>query len=508
MAVRPQQKAVFREFWIKLSAAFPISGKGKIMPLFCHAALAAVLEFIDARTHGAYLVGGAVRDCLMGRQFCSDLDIAVIGDGRAAAQEAAKALGLTFVSLDKEHGTGRIVIKDVHAFVDVSTLKGNTIQADLLNRDFTVNALAVPVADFLKEGCVKVIDVTGGMRDLDGRTVRMCSPSSYENDPLRIMRAFRFVASLGFDLERVTADMIPAYVTRLREISPERIRDEFMCVLAAQESYKALKLMDQYGVMSELFPELDPMRGCGQNSFHHLDVWDHTLEAIRMADLLLHDDGHTFRQFNPEIRDYLAVELVPGRPRRSLVKFACLFHDAGKPACKFVDEQGRIRFFGHEKLSGQMVEDAAERLKLAKKEIRFIRRLVEYHMRAMVFTADSLSKRALNKLMREMEDDLAALFVLFLADLRATRGPARRPGNEEHALGNVLLALENFFDGAAAKTVPLVNGKVLMERFGLKSGPIIGHVLRKLTQFQDSGKIHDAEEALSAAEKILAEKQL
>lgn len=464
----------------------------------------AVLHSVAGRSPQSYLVGGALRDYLMGRRVGSDLDLAVEGDGFAIAVDIAALHEATFVPLDESHGTARIVLKaEEPVIVDISSLKGPDILADLEMRDFTVNAIALSIENFLEGRLDQMLDPCGGIRDIRSKIIRICAENSFSDDPLRILRTFRFMAGLGFRIEPHTLELIPVELRRLTGVAPERIRDEFVATLAADSSGEALRTMDVTGVLQELLPELQPMRGCGQNEFHHLDVWSHSLETVRQMESLVGDVASPFGDARPLIEEYLREGPVKGRPRAALLKLAALFHDSGKPQTRFVEPSGRVRFFGHEKLSREIFELSADRLKFAKKEISLVGDLVEGHMRPMIFTGEPVSKRAILRLHRRFRRDIIGLFLLFLADLAATCGPARTPESEKIARNQVIRALDICLEAEKTKEAPFVNGRDMMQLFGLEPGPNMGSLLKRLRELQDLGDITSKAEAIEVAREML-----
>lgn len=466
--------------------------------------LASVLRKVDRLAPGSYVVGGVIRDRLMRKPPGKDLDLAVAGDGFRISKEIASVCGITFVPLDESHGSGRIVLTAEDPItVDIISFKGPDILADLKMRDFTINALAVSLVDFLEGRFHRILDPTSGSSDIAAKTLRMCSDSSYRDDALRILRLFRFMASLGFSAEQRTLALIPEEILRLSSVAPERIRDEFMATLSADSSVEALNAMDATGVLVELFPELEPMRGCSQNDFHHLDVWDHSIEAVRQLERIINDWSLRDNDSGPLVLHYLSGEPVKGRSRKALLKLAALFHDSGKPRSRFVEPGERVRFFGHEKISREIFEQAAERLRLAKREIALAGDLVEGHMRPMIFTLQPVSRRAVLRMYRRFHKDIVGLFLLFLADLAATRGPARTAESERMAGIQVLRALEICLEAEETKAKPFLNGRDIMELFGLEPGPRVGLVLKHLKELQDLGDITDKEQAVEAAREML-----
>jgi poly(A) polymerase len=453
----------------------------------------------------SYVVGGAVRDFFVGQFNRKDLDVAVDGDGFKIARQAAAQLDrlATFVPLDSKHGTGRIVLRgDPLLTLDVTSFRASTLAEDLQRRDFTINAMAVRVQDFLSGPQGEVHDPTGGRADLQTRTIRACSMHSFQDDPVRILRAFRFMARLGFEISEDTLAMLPSAVEMLASTSPERIRDELVATLAAESSFPALEQMDACGVLDALFPELRPMKGCGQNDYHHLDVWDHSLETVYRMEALLANKGLQFGPLGDHIDAYIREEVVKDRPRAALLKLAAIFHDSGKPKSRFVDAKGRVRFFGHEKISQQVFDEVGKRLKFASREIGIIGEIIAGHMRTTIFTGKEVSRRAIHRMHEKFQRNVIGLLLLFLADLGASRGPARRPEAYGQAWNQVLRALAMSLDAEAAPLTPLLNGRDLMSQLGIDPGPHLGNLMRILMELQATGEITTRDEALEAARRI------
>ncbi len=465
-----------------------------------------LLHVISELVPQSYIVGGAIRDRLLGMSPRIDLDVAVKGDGLEVAGLAHSRSGVaaTVVPLHPTHGVARIVLQDEEsAVVDISPLKGESIAEDLTRRDFSINAIAVALSDYLETGLDRMIDPCEGFRDLQSKIVRVCSSRAFLDDPLRVLRAFRFSALLGFAIHPHTLDLISQQMQGLLTVAGERVRDELMGILGTEASVATLKHMDAVGILGLLFPELTPMKGCLQNEYHHLDVWDHSLETVQILEIMFRSSPLCFGDLLEKVCEDLNESLVPGRSRKALIKLAALFHDSGKPKARFIDAEGRVRFFGHERFSAEIFEKAGSRLKLSTREMRTIGEWISGHMRSMIFTGDAVSARAVGRLCRHYGRDVQGLLVLFLADLAASRGPARPPESQERACDAVKNGLQICADLERTPFVPFLKGRDLMKLFGLEPGPQIGVILKQLEDLQSSGDISTREEAILEARKIL-----
>lgn len=467
-----------------------------------------VIEIVNARNEESYVVGGVLRSRLCGLPDGADLDMAIRGDGFRIAQEIAEALGkgATFVPLDRSRGTGRVVLTaQPRMSVDISSFRGNSIEEDLRSRDFTINALALDVSSFRDGEMTHVLDPTGGRQDLRDRIVRACSSTAFLEDPLRILRAFRFAACLGLSISGETKSAIANHAELLPSVAVERIRDELFDILSSPCAAAALKEMEELGVVTAVFPELKPMKECSQNWYHHLAVWEHTVEGIRNVERIVSEAEDIFGSLGETVRAYLEGEIVVARPRAALVKLAMLFHDSGKPATRTVDPGGRIRFFGHEKTSTEIAESAWRHLQLATREIRIALGWVAGHMRPGILLNPGVTRRAIYRLCHHYGEDVIGLFVLFLADLAASQGPERRPGADKQAEQSVKRALDYCFT-ENAQTPRLLGGRDLITIFGLQEGPEIGYILGRLAELQGSGEITTRDDALAAVPHLLRDR--
>jgi len=467
----------------------------------------AILEVVAGLVPESYLVGGVVRDLVLGRAPSTDVDLAVSGDGLELARQVADLFRdkVAFVPLDEESGTARLVLRcEDSPTVDISTLKGADIHEDLRNRDFTINAIAVSLKEFLASPVYPFIDPTEGRVDIQRKLVRVCSPQAFRDDPLRILRAFRFKVVLDFNIAPGTLALVPQFLEGLAQTAPERIRDELFAILASDAAFPVLREMEARGLTDLLFPELVPMKGCGQNEYHHLDVWDHSLETVLRLEQLLGDLSAIFDDMAEVVGSFVKQEPVKGRTLGGLLKLAALYHDSGKPATRTIDANARVRFFGHEKVSRGLFEERAYALKLANREISSAGEWISGHLRPTILTSGSASKRAIYRLYRKFGKDVIGLFLLYLADLGASRGPARGPHEDKDALRAIKSALRTYLDYDAAPRQPLVNGRDLMSIFGLEPGPYLGSLLKRLAELQGIGEITTREQALDAARTLLA----
>ncbi|MDQ1238350.1 MAG: poly(A) polymerase, partial [Thermodesulfobacteriota bacterium] len=457
----------------------------------------------------AFVIGGAVRDLILGKLETADLDLAIAENGIAASERIASTFGrgVTFVPLDRNAGVGRLVVwKDCFATIDIGSFKGSNISEDLLHRDFTINAMAISLKDFMAENPRNIIDPLGGQADLSQAVLRICSPKSFSDDPLRILRAFRFTTLLDLTMTPQTSGLLAAGIPELSSVAPERLRDEFFFILCSKNASTGLAAMESHGIFDVILPELVPSRGFLQNDYHHLDVLRHSLETVRCLETILEDLPVPLRDLDSTVSDYVNEEPVRGRPRRGLLKLAALLHDSGKPHAAAIGEDGRLHFIGHEKVSRDIARQIMARLRMSRRERDSVELWVGGHMRASLFTLPTISLRAMRNIVRDFGNDVIGLTLLVLADTAATRGPATTP-KEPEITGRGAAKLLSYYLKAPETSVKLfLNGTDLIQHLGMKQGPEIGRILRLLADMQEDGIITSREEALAEARKFLPSK--
>ena len=456
------------------------------------------LASLSARLPPMYEVGGAVRDRLLGRETC-DIDVAA-HDPEKAARLMEHTLGTKTVVFNRESRATacyRILsLNDPGIHLDLVHIQGKSIENDLTRRDFTINAMARPLE---AEKDFEIIDPFGGREDLKQGIIRATRPENIVQDPLRIMRAFRLAAQLDFGIEPRTREVIRESAGLVLKSAPERIINELRAMLFFSRACACLREMDELGVLAVLLPEIDPMRGCTQNAFHHLDVLQHSFKACASCEEIIAAPGKTFPGHWKEINAVLA-----GSYRLPWLKLAALLHDMGKPSCREIQPSGKITFYGHEKTGTGMAEDIAQRLKFSRREREYLKLLVGEHMHIFALSRPEVKKSTLMRFLRRVGDDLIPIVILGLADSRATQGP-KRPEHEaarfESRAGEMIrFYFEEFKTRTEEKR--LLTGDDLLN-LGLPEGPRIGRLLEKARLAQDDGIITDRNQALAWARERL-----
>lgn len=466
-----------------------------------------VLAWLAHQDCEAYLVGGSVRDWLLGRPIY-DLDFAVAGDGLELARRLADRFSGDYYALDRTRGTGRAILYregDQALIVDVAGLRGPSLVADLADRDFTINSLAF---DVRQPG--EVIDHHDGLADLKAGVIRAVSDDSIRNDPLRALRAFRQSSQLGFHLHPATNALIRRDGADLAHVSGERVRDEVSRLLALPMVSTSLSQMDDLGLLTIVLPEMEPLRGLAQSPPHELDGMAHSLETVRRLEGLLAEPAATtdcgdgipsgLSPFAENLRVHLGQIMSDTRPRLVSLKLAALLHDCGKPQMRSVDDDGRIRFIGHESAGAKIGAEALHRLRFSRNEVQLVETVVRNHMRPLLLAEqESVSSRAVYRFFRDTGDAGVEVLLLALGDHLATSGYDHGDKVWYRLLSLTCRMFGDYWERRAERVVPptLVSGHDLLGEFGLEPGPHLGALLETVREAQVSGQVHTREEALA-----------
>ncbi|MGI6295673.1 MAG: CCA tRNA nucleotidyltransferase [Armatimonadota bacterium] len=419
-----------------------------------------------------YLVGGIVRDRVMGNPAEEDVDIVLEGD---AAQLAAflynKQLSEHPPTTYPRFGTAMLSVEGSRVeFVgarkesyDPASRKPCTepgsLQDDILRRDFTINTLL----ENLHTG--EVLDLTSKARqDIRDRIIRTPKDPlvTFEDDPLRMLRAVRFASRLGFVIDTETYEAIKKRSHRLDIVSAERIRGEFSKILMTENASSALEMLRETGLLMRFAPELAVTYGVRQNKYHRYDVWWHSLKTLEHIPL---DQGIVMR-------------------------LAALLHDLGKVPTRTVDEEGEAHFYGHEAVGSELAQGLLRRLTYSNSEAEEVGFLISMHLRVGSYR-DDWSDMAMRRLIRDAGEYLDKLILLTEADRAAASSSAR--GADLTPFRNRLAEVKNKLDGKKIES-PL-NGREIMEALGMAAGPKVGEVKKYLEEQVVAGNLQPGDKS-------------
>lgn len=452
-------------------------------------------ELADQESLRAYVVGGYVRDLLLGKAV-KDIDIVVIGNGVRFGQTVARALGKSNLVTYENFGTAMLQLDDWKLeFVGARkesyskhsrkpAVEVGTLEDDLSRRDFTVNALAVSInqADW-----GNLVDPFGGQKDLERRLLRtpLDPKVTFDDDPLRMMRAFRFAAQLGFSVEPSILRAAEEMRHRLTIVSQERITDEFLKIMMSPKPSIGLKLMFDTGVMEVVFPEVAQLAGVDQRKdHHHKDVFLHTL---------------------------MVVDNICEMTDDVWLRMAALLHDIAKPRTKAFKEGVGWTFHGHEEIGARMVKPIFRRLKLPMEHQPMVEKLVRLHLRPMALVDEGVTDSAVRRLMFEAGEHLDDLMKLCRADI--TSKNLKLVEQVKRNYDNVVKKMEEVEERDRIRNwQPPLRGDEIMSVCGIEPGPLVGKLKQAITDAILDGKIpneHDAalKYLLEIKDEILASKE-
>lgn len=485
-------------------------------PLALSPLLERLRPFLTQQDRPVYLVGGAVRDALLNR-VSHDLDFVVPHHAIQMAFKAANALNAPAYVLDQKRDTGRVVLPEAGTTLDFACYRGADLEADLRDRDFTINALAMSATAVTHPS---LIDPCHGAADLQARLIRQTHDQAIANDPVRALRALRLAIGLNFSLTEETVTAVSAAAPLLHSISIERVRDELLKLLETAVPHQAVQQMADLGLLPVILPEIAALEDVAQSPPHHEPVMAHTLSVLRWLvkieaildgnepdDAALKLVSATLADFRTPLLEHLARRVDGGVNGRTLLRLGALFHDVGKKETQTVEGDGRIRFLGHDKTGAKLAARRLRQLTMSNQAVGHVEKIVSGHMRPLLLANPSAgsgqagktpSRRAIFRFFRDAQDAGLDICLLALADHLATFDGPGESGQWEHLLQVVATLLQHYFEHYNETIAPpaLVTGRDLMLAFKLAPGPEIGRLLRLIQEAQAAGEITTREEAL------------
>jgi len=446
-----------------------------------------------------WLVGGAVRDELLGKPEGTDLDLVIDAEVAPAARALARAARGAAFPLSVQFGAWRVVAGG-HAWqADLSPLRGGAIEADLGMRDFTVNAMARALAGG------ELVDPLGGARDLAAGRLRIAAAGAIESDPLRALRLVRLTCELDLRPDEATIAAAREAAPMLASVAAERVYAELRRVLASSRAAAGMRLALELGCAAAILPELEALRGVEQSRYHHLDVLDHTLAVLDSLVELERDLAAAFgsRHARP-LADLLALPLADEMTHGEVLRFGALLHDIAKPQTRTELADGAVRFLGHDELGARMSRAILARLRAAERVRAQVEALTRTHLRLGFLVREApLSRRALYGYLDACDRVAADVTVLSVADRLATRGDRAEVAIARHlelARDVIPDALRWQLEG---RPPALVRGDELVGALGLTPGPVVGELLAAIEQEAFAGTLRTPEDAVAfAAERI------
>jgi tRNA nucleotidyltransferase/poly(A) polymerase len=438
-----------------------------------------------------------VRDELLGRPT-DDVDIVVEGDARTAARTVARAARGPAFELSDEFGSWRVMAPDRSWQIDVSPLRGGSLDSDLALRDFTVNAIAQPL------GGGERVDPHGGADDLAAGRLRAVGQRSLADDPLRVVRLVRLAAQLGLAPEKETVALARASAAASAAVAQERVFAELKRIVGGDGVIASLALMDEIGLTAAILPELDALHGVDQSRYHHADVHAHTIEVLEQAIALHADPGAVFGSAHADaISAVLAEPLADEVDRGFALRLGALLHDAAKPATLGRRDDGSPTFLGHDRAGADLARDILTRLKASEKLKAHVAALTRHHLRLGFLVHETpLSRRALYRYLKATAPVEVDVTLLSVADRLATRGRKAEESIARHLdLAREIMPAALQWRAEGRRT-PLVRGDALAAALDLADGPELGRLLGEIDEARFAGAVTTADEAIAFAARM------
>lgn len=454
-----------------------------------------LLVFAEQRGVELYTVGGTLRDICLGRPV-HDVDVAMMGDVTKFASGFANHLRAAYVPMDAERGEVRVVYRK-RDVLDFARMRGETIITDLQCRDFTINAMACPLAVLLTQTAPVLIDPYGGWDDLQARTIRMVSPMSFRDDPLRLLRAFRLAATLDLTIDPPTLAAMEPVAPHLVDVAAERIHRELFRLFGAPQSSPHIATMARLGLLDILFPELALARGIPCQPGDQLDVFDHSVRTYQAVEDLMSDPGSHLQPIAGAVVEYFRTEEC-----QALVKWAALLHAVWEAVvCQEVPLE-HVTALQYAEEHAQQWEQIGSRFKLSRKQIDYVKTLIVHYrpafQLAILEAQGHLTLRSVHRWCKEVEDSMLGVFVLAIGHALA-RGQGC---TSEPSVTTLAQLAARVWDIYCRRILPvitaprLVTGHDLQQIFHLTPGPCFKALLDELEVAQVEGRIRTRTEAL------------
>ena len=480
--------------------------------------LSPIRDFFSSENVNAYIVGGFLRDSLMSR-YSFDIDIAIDHDPIEIGNKLTDLIGGKCIVLDYDRKISRVVLP-IHEtklsllpkHIDLSFVS-NGIRDDLSHRDFTIDAMALPLSAISNPSNGDLIDIYSGLSDMSSQILRVVSDQSFTEDPVRLVRAVRLVAQLGFSLDERTKHNISKNSHLIVSVSMERVREEFLKIFEQKNISNSLNLMDDTGLLCRIIPELNTTKGSIQPKEHYWDVFNHCLQTpAKLEKIVDCPDGQMFSLLPQsfDMYEYFSEVISDGHNRLTMAKVAGLLHDISKPATKTVDDTGRIRFIGHDLKGSEVAESILDRLRFSNSGKDHIATMVKHHLRPTQMSSDGNypTDKAMYRYYRDLNDVAFDILFLNLADYLAAKEYMLEMADWRVHCDLIGFIMKRGLDILAinnqVKQDRLIDGHGLMKILGIGPGKTIGVLLEQLEESHKLGEISTREEAILFARTLFA----
>mgnify|MGYP003571328123 CR=1 FL=1 len=446
-----------------------------------------ILKTIVEKTDNEiYIVGGTVRDYILELES-HDRDLIVIDeDAKTFSKKIAQILDATFITLDDANKIYRLVLKDKINYLDITNPLENSLEKDLMRRDLTINSVAVNLRT------LEIIDITGGITDIKNKCINYILEENFKDDPLRILRAYRFQALFGFELSSDTISAICKYSNLIKNPAQERINYEILKLFGGKYAHRALKNMDTTWILEEIFPFVKELKKVPPNSHHHLNLFEHSLSVVEQIQYLYETSSDT-------VKKHLERVDFGGHSRLAHLKLAGFMHDIGKFSTWTIEENNRHRFIKHDDVGSKMAAKLLKKNKFSNKQIEYISLMIKNHIYpSSVISSENLTDKVMMRFVRKMNDDAIDNIILAQADRLSARGPEITDVIVENNI-NSLNRLLNFYLDVRETLKPLpklLDGKEIMKILNIKPSKELGDIVDALHEAQLSQDVITKQQAV------------
>ena len=455
-----------------------------------------------------YVVGGYIRDCLLKKKTL-DIDLVVSDKAESFAKKLAKKINGKCFILHSDLQVYRVAVinnPDIE-YIDISLMQGKNIEEDLSKRDFTINSLAVKIEKFdnIKKN---IIDKFNGLKDLKKKEIKTVSKNVFSDDPLRMLRAFRFASEYNFKISKETLSLIKKCSSKISTVAGERIKNELFRILNNKKSSRYIAAIDECGLFEQIFPVVTKMKKSAKNFYYHpKGLFQHCFQTYEALENILVKLDKYFPTSKDILEQHLNEHFSENVNKKNLLKFVAIFHDCAKPECaKRMDN--KMRFLGHEELGAKKTAEIMKELKMSNKEIDFAKAIISEHMRpSNLAKSEVITTRAQMRLFRDIKENTPDLLILAMSDwhsyktLKKKIYPKKVLKQQEKSVAKLVFAYFDFVNNKPKDKI--VDGNILMKEFHLKPGKIIGELLNYINNAYEEGRIKDKKQALKYAKSQL-----
>lgn len=441
-----------------------------------------------------YVVGGTVRDFLMGK-ISYDRDLIVVDeDAKSFSQKVAEFFDGVFIPLDEENKIYRIVLKDKKNFLDITNPIGGNLEEDIMRRDITINAIAVNI----KTGEIPSF-CEFGIQDIQNKIIREIKEENFTDDPLRMLRVYRFYANLGFEISPELLNITKKHASLINKPAKERIEYELMKLFDGEFAAQALLKMDTSEILEIIFPFVKELKQVPPNLHHHLDLFNHSIETVNQV--------QKFYEISPkEVQEHLKKVDFGGFSRLAHLKLAAFMHDIGKFSTWTIEpDTGRHRFIKHEDVGAKLAIPILKKMCFSNKQIDYISYIIKKHMYpTAVVSAPELNDKVMMRYVRKSADNAIDTIIIAKADRVSAQGPeiTKELVEENITLLDKLLQFYLNTKETLAPLPKLLDGREVMSILNINPSPVLGKILNELHEAQISGDILTKDDAVRFIKSI------